>query len=338
MVTRLNRVFAIALVAFSVGSIGSQTLSEARQILDSGNDAQAIAALESVLANGSEADRAEAAPLLIQACAESKRHDLVVEHYDECLSATEGTPNTARVRLEYGKSLQSNAKDTTGALEVFAAILADPNADSFAASGALYQRGTVELDTIKAPAAAYATFETLLAQYPDSPFADNALVAEAKAAVALQRLDIIDSARQRLAAMGAPLSARQTAQLYRADYMANVKFSRNEAAFEYSKVLSEFPTVPNSNPSQLARVRLADLAPIGDFERGIKLYEEVTQTTAPHRPPGHRMGETAPRNLSLPAQAQRGCRRCPERTNGFQPQVPHHSSRGPALPGRHSRP
>jgi tetratricopeptide (TPR) repeat protein len=258
-----------------------QTLAEARALLDSGRALDAAASFEQVMSRGRAGERAEAASLVLLSLHTAGRHDLLEAKAAACRRAAEGTAFAAHCDLYRGRSLRVNAKDTTAARALLSSVAASPASDAFAASGALYEIALIDLDTLRLPFAAHRSLEDLLARYPASPFADDALVALARAGRGMERLDVIDDAARRLAEMKARPSMRQTVQLERALFMQNVKDSPHEAAQNYRRVLDDYPGHSQTAAAHLARVRLADLVPGGDFERALHLYDEVAASTAP---------------------------------------------------------
>jgi tetratricopeptide (TPR) repeat protein len=147
----------------------------------------------------------------------------------------------------------------------------------------MYHRGIVERDGLKAPSVALQTFDQCVGRFPASAYAADALVAECRTGIALRDLALIDSARARLAAMNADGAHIQEAQFERAEFYNQVHRDREGTLAEYAKVLAEgLPA--DTAPALLAKARIADLVPGGDFARSIALYREVADNPkAPRR-------------------------------------------------------
>jgi tetratricopeptide (TPR) repeat protein len=267
-------VLAAATVALCAPAF-CQTLSTAKAKFDSGDYAGAAADFESVVQRGATIERPEAAAFVIRSLSQAGNHSQVVDKYDRILTAARGTQFEGECAFERAKSTQVNAKDTTSALAQYAEVLAKYPGNVFAASGALYQRGTIELDKLKTPNAALSTFEQVARSYPSSPFVDDALVKLAEAGVGAERLDVIDSAGERLRAMKARPGLLQTVQLQRGEYMAKVKGSRREAVEEYRKAYEDHAAAGRTQSAAIALVRAADYVPGGDFRAAAKLYQRV---------------------------------------------------------------
>jgi tetratricopeptide (TPR) repeat protein len=274
-------IVSLALLAVSPAAI-AQTFDEAKALFDAGDWRASAEAFEAA-SQTDAAHRPEAAAFILRAYANAGDHAAVTGHLDACLSAARSTPFGPQCLLEVARSTWQNAKDTTGALEQLSSLLARFPDDPVAAPGALYHRGIVERDGLKAPSVAYQTFEECVRRFPDSPYAADALVAECRTGIALRDLALIDSARARLGAMNADGAHIQEAQFERAEFYNQVRRDRDGALAEYAKVVA--PGLPaDTAPALLAKTRAADLVPGGDFTRSIALYREVADNPkAPRR-------------------------------------------------------
>ena len=250
------------------GAATAQSFSEAKAKFDAGDFAGAAALFESVAATGGAA-KAEAAAFVLRSWSKAGRHDKVLAQFDTCLVAARGTEFEAECAFERAKSTDLNAKDTTLALQQYAEILAKYPSNVFAASGALLQRGVIELDHLKTPSISYNTFEELLRRYPGSPFVDDALLAEARNGVALAQLDIIEMAQRRLDEMSAAPAMRQKAQFERGEFFNRAAANPRAAIREYARVYKEF--APDAGAAALAKIRVADLVPRGDFRAALAM-------------------------------------------------------------------
>jgi tetratricopeptide (TPR) repeat protein len=265
---------ALAMLLFA-HPLGAQTFDEAKTLFDA-RDWRASAQAFEAAGQTDAAHRPEAAAFILRAYANAGDHAAVTGHLDACLSAARSTPFESQCLLEAARSTYQNAKDTTGALEQLSALLAKFPADPFATPGALYHEGTVQLDLQKLPVAACSTLERAVKEWPSSPFTDDALLAEARAGARIPDLAVIDSAIDRLGAMNAAPVLRQKAQFERADYFENARKDRPGALAEYAKVLAGFPDTTEC--AALARLRIADLVPNGEFRLGLRHYAQVLAT------------------------------------------------------------
>ena len=300
-ITRAAALFALALApAFGAAA----TLTEGQALLDAGDFAGAAAVFQTVRDSGAAFERPRAAVEVLRAWNSAAREDQVSAEYDKSLTAAKDTDFEPQCLLERGKSLQNNAHDTTGALAVYGRILTEFPNEPYSASGALYQRGLIELDNLKSPTAALATFQDIVSRYapanaapagstspsstqnselitqdsaasPSSPFVNDALVAECRAGVSLGRLDVIDAAQQRLRETQADAKLQQKAQFERAEFYAKPRADRIGAIAEYRKVYSEYPD--GTEPAAVAKIRVADLVPGGDFRAALGLYRDVLE-------------------------------------------------------------
>jgi tetratricopeptide (TPR) repeat protein len=263
-----------------------QTLAEARALLDSGRALDAAVSFEQVMSRGRAGERAEAASLVLLSLHAAGRHDLLESKAAACRRAAEGTAFAAHCDLYRGRSLRVNAKDTTAARALLSSVAASPASDAFAASGALYEIALIDLDTLRLPFAAHRSLEDLLARYPASPFADDALVALARAGTGMGRLDVIESATARLRAMGAAPALLQKVQFERGEFMAKARRDRTAAAREYVAAFTAYDA--KTEAGVLARLRAADMVPGGNFEYAKQLYESVLAQQSPAVRPAHR--------------------------------------------------
>jgi tetratricopeptide (TPR) repeat protein len=261
-----------AILLCSANGFG-QTLAQGKALFDSGDYLEAVHIFESVRTSGAETERPEAAAFELRSYSQAGQHDDLLAKYDAALASAEGTPFEAEVEFEKAKSTQINAKDTTSALMQYNSIISRYSENVFAASGALYQRGTVELETLKTPSAADSSFEQVVTQYTSSPFVDDALLGVAKCGTALGQPDKIESARQQLVAMNASQSILQKVQLESGEFQNRYKGDRYAALGEYWKVFNDFTTPTEA--AALARIRFADLVPDGNFRRATREYETV---------------------------------------------------------------
>jgi tetratricopeptide (TPR) repeat protein len=264
-------IVSLALLAVSPPAL-AQTFDEAKALFDAGDWRASAEAFEAA-SQTDAARRPEAAAFVLRAYANARDHAAVTTRFDACLSASRGTPFEPQCLLEAARSTYQNAMDTTGALAQLTQLLARFPNDPFATPGALYHEGIVQLDLQKLPVAACSTLERAVKEWPSSPFADDALVTEARAGARIPDLAVIDSAIDRLTAMDAAPVLRQKAQFERADYFENARKDRPGALAEYARVLAGFPD--STECAALAKLRMADLVPNGEFRLGLRHYAQV---------------------------------------------------------------
>ena len=285
---------ALALIplfcAFSVSVPAQQSkrstdFSSARTSFDSGNWLAASSEFHAIVGNQAAVRRpadelAEAAVFSLR-CRVNLQDVAGFESVREsCLAAARGSAFEGQALLEVGKHLAKNTKDTTAAIDQFNAVVAAFPGDVFAASGALYERGLLECDSLRMPHAAKESLDAVTKRYPSSPFCDDALVVLARVERVLGNVAGIDEAARRLKEMGAAPALRQKVQFEKAEYHNKIRQNRHDAVCEYQAVIDSFPTEAKSQAAAQARVRMADLVPGGNFHASMELYRQVRDEKA----------------------------------------------------------
>lgn len=267
------RLTSVVMFTAVVQVISAATLQEGKAQFDAPDYPAAAATFDAVRTSGADQERAEAAAFQLRALGQAGDHAGLLAAYEGCLAAAAGTQFEAECKFELAKSTQVNAKDTTSALTQYNTIIAQHPDNVFAASGSYYQRAVLELDELKSATSSHASIVELVSGYGTSPFLDDALVLDARAAVILGRLDLIDAADSRLTAMQAPELHRQKVQFQRGEFHAKAADHRPKAIYEYTQTYKKFS--PSTNIAAVAKIRAADLVPRGNFEDAFTLYQEV---------------------------------------------------------------
>lgn len=265
---------AIATLALAA-PVAGQTFEGGKAKFDRSEFRPAAQDFEVVSQRPGDSKRADAAVFALRSLSQAGDHAAVLAKYEQCRAAVAGTPLEGELEFEVAKSTHHNAKDTTAALQGYARVLQQYPENVFAASGALYERASIERDDMKAHNAAHATLEDMITRYPTSPFVDDALVSEAKNAGMMGRMDIIDSADKRLELMNAASSMRQKVQLERAECHIKTRGDRRKAIAAYNQTFRRYGD--GTDAAAVARIRAADLVVGGDFRESLNLYKVVLE-------------------------------------------------------------
>lgn len=256
------------------GAFAATTIPEVEAALDRQDYAAARAGAESILADTASRERGKAAVLLLRSLNLAGDHAALAESLDRCLEASAGDAESeASCQLEHAKSVEVNLDDKQQALGLYNELIAQyPNA-TFATPAALYQRGGVEL-ALHQVDNARATYDRVINGYSTSPFVDDSLAGMAKVEAAALNPEGIKHTVSRLEEKFPSSPALQQALLTQGDFANGVSGQVRDAFFAYQKLIK---ANPNGIGAATARLRLADRAVGGNFDKAITEYETILQ-------------------------------------------------------------
>lgn len=264
-------ILVVALCAFA-SAAHTQTLAQVKTYMAAHDYANAATAAQSVLSSGAAGEKPEAAVLLLRAYCRALNHRAVEDNYLACKQAGSGTQFEAECTYERTYSLYKNAHKFDRAYNDFGTLAASQPASVYAASGAAYQRAVIEFEKLGMQSDAATHLENLTTTWPDSPWKAKALFMLLRVAIGNRDPVAIEAAHQRFISHNPEGDLVPAAELLRADFDNDTAGDIRAAHLRYNSIIKRWP---DSVEATISRLRIADLALAGDFERSIKLYEQV---------------------------------------------------------------
>lgn len=201
-----------------------------------------------------------------------KDHSSLLTIYNQYYNEFKGTPFEPASMFVYANSLKDNIKDYSAALNIYEKIAKDFPHSPYAAPGSLLNAGIIKIQKFDNPQEGIDILKKLIAEYPDTDYADNAFVEIMEGYYKLKDRESLEKTRRELFEKYPASSQNARATFLLAEFCIKIERNRDDAIKYYKECYEKYP---KSSSSTLAKIRAADLVPYNEINQSIKLYEEV---------------------------------------------------------------